>query len=139
MRFAAMSAGTSGASPDRGGRFDIDDDRVVDIDQIVGGVSRRRPVSPWAPVQRAAGSTGEMNFGVTSVAAPNVRSVVEHGQIPLGWRVPRPPAEVLSSPSIPFCRFASALIRLGIDRKAFAAEFRLFFDAATQDRLKQPS
>ena len=25
--------------PDRGGRFDVDDDRVVDIDQIVGGIS----------------------------------------------------------------------------------------------------
>jgi hypothetical protein len=28
--------------PDRRGRFDIDDDRILDIDQVVRGVSKKR-------------------------------------------------------------------------------------------------
>ena len=55
--------------PDGGRGFDIDNDRVVEIDQIVGGIGEEcRP--RWAPVQRAAGSAGDRYFGVTSVAAP---------------------------------------------------------------------
>jgi hypothetical protein len=37
---------------DRGGRLDVHHDSMVDVDQRTGG------------------SAGEMNFGVTSVAAP---------------------------------------------------------------------
>jgi hypothetical protein len=50
---------------DRGRRFDIDDDRVVAVDQVVGRVGEEGRSPP------RAGSAGAMNFGVTSLAAPN--------------------------------------------------------------------
>lgn len=59
--------------PHRRGCFDIDDDRILDIDQIIGGVSEEG-LSASAPVQRAAGSVGEMKFGLISVATPNAAS-----------------------------------------------------------------
>ena len=40
-----------------------------EIDQVVGRIAKNA-CPPCVPVQRAAGSAGEMNFGVTSVAAP---------------------------------------------------------------------
>jgi hypothetical protein len=59
--------------PDRGCRFDINNNAVVDIDQIVGRIGEEC-LSPWAPVHRAAGSAGETNLGTTSVAAPKASS-----------------------------------------------------------------
>src|SRR3979490_1576768 len=95
--------------PDRGRRFDINDDRVVDIDQVVGGIGEER-LPTWAPVHRAAGSAGETNLGTTSVAAPKAAS----SSTARYSSTARPVASGDSpfSPSIPFCRFASALIRL---------------------------
>ena len=55
------------------GRFDVDDDGVVGIDEIVGRVGKQGR-SAVGTVQRAAGSAGEMNFGATGVAAPNAAS-----------------------------------------------------------------
>jgi hypothetical protein len=46
MRFAAQHLGLT----DRGRRFNIDDDRVVDIDQIVGRVGEEgRTTAPCSP------------------------------------------------------------------------------------------
>ena len=46
---------------DRGGRFDIDNDRVVDIDQIVGGVSKERlPAVRSSPACRWIGRRDEL-------------------------------------------------------------------------------
>jgi len=42
--------------PDRGCRFDINDDRVVDIDQIVGGISKEGlPAMGSGPSRRRIG------------------------------------------------------------------------------------
>jgi hypothetical protein len=51
--------------------FDIDDDRVVEIDQWP---RMRRRLVQCAAVPRLAGSDGAMNLGVTSVAAPKAAS-----------------------------------------------------------------
>ena len=59
---------------DGGGRLDIDDDGVFEVDQVVGRVGEEGVARLGAPVQRAAGSAGEMNFGSTGVAAPNAAS-----------------------------------------------------------------
>jgi hypothetical protein len=32
--------------PDRGGRFDIDDDPIVDVDHVVGGIAEERLSTP---------------------------------------------------------------------------------------------
>src|SRR6059058_721878 len=55
---------------DRRRRLDIDNDRVLDIDQIVVRIGEEGR----SAVHRAAGSAGAMNLGVTSVAAPNTAS-----------------------------------------------------------------
>src|SRR2546430_1850992 len=59
--------------PDRCRRFDIDDNRVVDIDQVIDRIGKERwPAMRRGPPRRRV--RGAMNFGVTSVAAPNAAS-----------------------------------------------------------------
>jgi hypothetical protein len=50
-----------------------DDDRIVDVDQVVGRTGK--DASPRrAAVHRVVGSADAMNFGVTSLSAPNIAS-----------------------------------------------------------------
>src|SRR5215203_4318873 len=77
-----------------------------------------------------------MNFGTTSVAAPNAASSSTAKYSLTTW--PAASGGSLFSPSIPFCLFASALIRLASTAKFFSADQSLT-NAAPQDRLKQPS
>jgi hypothetical protein len=88
--------------------------RDVRACEAVPGV--RREARSGAPVHRAAGSAGETNLGTTSVAAPKASS----SSTAIYSLTARPVASGGSpfSPSIPFCRFASALIRLASIAKA---------------------
>ena len=70
MRFAARTSGL----PDRGCGFDINDDRIIGIDQIVGGIGEEGLPADGLLVHRAAGLAGETNLGTTSVAAPKASS-----------------------------------------------------------------
>jgi hypothetical protein len=95
--------------PDCCCRLDIDDDRILDVDQVVRRVGEEGLAAVRA-VRRAAGSEGDTNFEVTSVAAPKVAS----SRTARYSSMSRPVASDGSPlpPSIPFCRLASALIRL---------------------------
>lgn len=95
--------------PDCRRRLNTEDDRVLDVDQVVRRVGKKA-WPPCAPVQRAAGSEGDTNFGVTSVAAPKAAS-----SRTVGYSSMARPAAAGGSPlslSVLFCRLASALIKL---------------------------
>src|SRR5262249_50241394 len=96
--------------PDCRGRLDIDDDRVLDVDQVVRRVGEEglATVRP-CPARRWIGGRHELrrDFGRCS----------ESGIVEDSTRyssIARPAASGGSplSPSIPLCRLASALIRL---------------------------
>src|ERR1700733_3800802 len=117
---------------DRGGRFDIDNNRVVDIDQIVGGVSKKGLSAMGSgPACRRIGRRDE--FGC-DLGCSSESSVVEYGQILLNGpacsfrRKPFPALDALLAVGV-------RLDQAGIDRKAFAANQTLR-DAALQDHLK---
>ena len=59
--------------PDRRGRLDIDDDGVLEVDEIVGGVEEMRLAAIRGGPARG-GMTGETYFGWTGVAAPKAAS-----------------------------------------------------------------
>jgi len=120
---------------DRGGRFDIDNDRVVDIDQIVGGVGKEGLSAMGSgPTGRRIDRRDELgrDFGRRSES-----SVVENSQILLN----SPTCSFRRKPFLTLDPVLPAGVRLdqaGIDRKAFAANQTLC-DAALQDRLKNAS
>src|SRR4029077_16893557 len=95
----------------------------------------KKACPPCAPVQRAAGSEGDTNLGVTSGAAPKAAS----SRTARYSSIARPVVSGGSpfSPSLPFCRLASALIRLASTAKASPP--KTLSDAALQDRLKDAS
>src|SRR4029450_1113994 len=65
--------------PDRGRCFDINDDRVVDVDQIVGRVGKERlPAMGSGPARRRIGEGHELR---RHPARPAKGSIVEHSQI----------------------------------------------------------
>lgn len=70
---------------------------------------------PWAQVQRAAGSAGEMNLGTISDRSPKGRIVQDRYMLFAARLAVREGSPL--SPSTPFCRFASALIRLASTAK----------------------
>src|ERR1700692_1079423 len=104
---------------DRGGRFHIDNDRVVDIDQIVGGVSEEGlPAMGSGPASCRIGRRDELG---RDLGRSSESGVVEYSQILLNgpacgfWRQPFPALDALLPIGI-------RLDQAGIDRKAFAAD-----------------
>ena len=89
--------------------FDIDDDGVLEVDQIVGGVGEE-----GGPFRRqsscAAGSTVDTNFGFTGGGAPG--GLVERVQILPDRRVSANACQsTVSDASAERCLLASALMR----------------------------
>ena len=80
------------------GSLDINDDAELDINEIIIGIGKESPPPRIAPVHCAAGSDGDTNFGVTSLAAPNAASS-ESRQI-----LPRGAARGLSEACLPLIR-----------------------------------
>src|SRR6202008_3977741 len=100
--------------PDRRGRFDIDNDRILNIDQVVRGVSKERLSAVGAsPACCWIGRRDELG---NDLGRGSKRCIVLDGQI-----LKDGPARSFGanpfSPSMPFCRFASALIRLASTAK----------------------
>jgi hypothetical protein len=93
----------------RGRGLDVDDHGVTQIDQVVGAIGEEGlPAAGARPARRR--SAGEMNFGVTSVAAPNAASS-STARYSSTARLDISDAKPWA-PSTPFWRLASALIRL---------------------------
>src|ERR1700690_3859886 len=121
--------------PDRSGRFDIDDDRVVDIDQIVGGVSEEGLSAMGSgPARRRIGRRDELwrNLGRRTE-----RSIVENGQI-LFYGASRSLRRKSLLALYTFLPVRLRLDQAGIDRKSLAADQALI-DAAPQHCLKEAS
>jgi len=95
--------------PHSRGCLNIDDDRILDVDQIVRRVGERglaamgpRPTSRWVG--------GRHELRRNTVAAQNAASSTTARYSPIALPVASGGSPL--SPSIPFCRLASALIRL---------------------------
>ena len=103
---------------DGAGRLDIDDDRVVGIDQVVRGIGEEG-VALVAPVHCAAGSDREVNFGSTGLAAPKAASssTARYSRTARGACAGSIAAESDSPRGVERCLFASAWIRLASTAK----------------------
>jgi hypothetical protein len=122
--------------PDGATGLDIDDDGVVEVDQIVGGVSEEGvALQGSGPLRRRIGARDELRLRLAG-RAPG--GFVEGVEI-LADRAARP-GEIV--PIDRLGRFRRALLvgvgpdQAGIDRKAFAAD-EPFRDAAPNRRLEQ--
>ena len=104
--------------PDRDCRFDINNNAVVDIDQIVGGISEECLSAMGSGPSRCRIGRRDRTWSTTSVAAPKASS----SSTAIYSLTARPVASGGSpfSPSLPFRRLASRLDQTGIDRKGFA-------------------
>ena len=75
----ARCSGQNLSLADRGGRFHINDDRIVDIDQTVGGVSEESlPAKSSGPASCRIGRRDELG---RDLGRPAESSVLEHSQI----------------------------------------------------------
>src|SRR5271163_2852838 len=98
----------------RGGRLNIDDDRVLQVDQVIGAVGEEgEPAIRTCPAR--AGSAGEINFGTTGVAAPNAASSRTARYSRTAWFAASGARHSL--PGTLRCRLASALIMLASTAK----------------------
>ena len=118
---------------DRRRRLDIDDDRVVDIDQVVGRIGKERR----APVGRgpARGRIGRRDELRRHLARRAERRIIEDGQILLdrtAGGIRRQTRSTLDAVAIA----GVGLDQAGIDGKAFATDQALV-DAALQHGLEQ--
>ena len=100
------------------GRFDVDEDRVADIDQIIGGISGEDlPAMGSGPSRCRIGRRDEL--GTTSVAASKAPS---SSTAVYSWTArPVAPGGSFFSPSI-FLPVGMRLDQTGIDRKGFPAD-----------------
>jgi hypothetical protein len=120
---------------DRRRRLNIDDDRVIDVDQIVGriGEERRSTMRSGPPRCRIAWR----NELRRDLACGAERCIVENGEIFLDrtagrsrWQT-RGTLDAIAVAGI-------GLDQTGIDGKAFAAK-KTLLDASLQNGLEQPS
>ena len=121
---------------DRTARLDIDDDGMVHVDQVVGGVGEEGvPLQRAGPLRRRIGPRDELRLHLARRAPGGIVQRVEillHRAAGLGHRLPVDR----------FRPFRRALLvgvgpdQAGVDREAFAAD-QPFLDAAPHRRLEQ--
>ena len=118
---------------DRRRRLDIDNDRVLDIDQIVVRIGKERyPAVRRGPPRRRIGRCNEL--GCDLGCGPE-RGIIENGQILLdraACRVPRQTRGTFNTGAVA----GIGLDQAGIDGESFAAD-EAFGDAALQYSLEQ--
>lgn len=116
-------------------RLDIDDDRVVDVDQVVGRIGEEgRSTVRGGPPRRGIGRRNELR---RHLAGRPERRVVEDRQILLD----RTPSRFRWQARSALDAVAVAGVGLdqaGVNSKAFTAD-QAFVDAALQHALEQPS
>src|SRR5262249_11334569 len=98
-------------------RFDIDDDRRLQINEIIVGISKES-MSFKRSLHCAAGSEREMNLGLTSLAAPHAASSSVSRYSCTERRVAaRAGQSTASEPGTERCLLASAAIRVASTAK----------------------